>query len=53
MFAGGCVVIALPESAEAFKDATWQDVAPYYEELAARPLDRANVESWLAEWSQF
>src|SRR5437879_10845191 len=53
MFAGGCVVIALPESAEAFKDATWHDVAPYYEELAARPLDRTNVESWLADWSQF
>jgi oligoendopeptidase F len=46
-------VIALPESAEAFQDATWQDVAPYYEELAARPLDRTNVEAWLTDWSQF
>ena len=49
----GCVVIALPDSAEAFQDATWQDVAPYYEELANRPLDRTNVEVWLADWSQF
>src|SRR5437879_3078045 len=49
----GCFVIALPDSAEAFRDATWQDVAPYYEELANRPLDRTNVEVWLADWSQF
>lgn len=46
-------LIALPESAEAFRDATWDDVAPYYEELTARPLDRSNVEAWLADWSQF
>jgi oligoendopeptidase F len=43
----------LPESPDAFKDATWRDVLPYYEELAARPLDIANVEEWLAEWSRF
>ena len=43
----------LPESPDAFKDATWRDVLPYYEELSARPLDAANVEDWLAEWSRF
>ena len=47
------VVIALPDSAEAFRDATWSDVLPYYEQLAAQPLSRATVEDWLAEWSQF
>jgi oligoendopeptidase F len=47
------VVIALPDTAEAFKSATWEDVAPFYEELAARPLSRANVEEWLTDWSQF
>jgi oligoendopeptidase F len=43
----------LPESPDAFKDATWRDVLPYYEELAARRLDTANVEEWLADWSRF
>ena len=46
-------MVALPESSEAFQDATWNDLVPYFEELAARPLDRGNVESWLADWSQF
>ena len=47
------MVIALPETSAALKDATWADVAPYYEELASRPLDRNTVEKWLADWSQF
>jgi oligoendopeptidase F len=46
-------VVALPASPEAFKDAAWEDVLPYYEELAARPLDTTNVEAWLADWSRF
>ena len=46
-------MIALPETPAAFKDATWQDILPYYEELAQRPLDRSNVEEWLEDWSQF
>ena len=47
------MVVTLPESPDAFKDATWEDVLPYYEELASRPLDSTNVEAWLADWSQF
>ncbi|MEO8744170.1 MAG: M3 family oligoendopeptidase [Candidatus Dormibacter sp.] len=47
------MVITLPDSPDAFKDAAWEDVLPYYEELALRPLDRNNVESWLADWSLF
>src|ERR1700693_1118859 len=43
----------LPESPDAFQDATWEDIAPYYEALATSPLDRANVEAWLADWSAF
>ncbi|HYM97915.1 MAG TPA: hypothetical protein VET26_11475, partial [Candidatus Sulfotelmatobacter sp.] len=43
---------ALPESPDAFKDATWEDILPYFEELDARPLDRDNVEGWLADWSR-
>ena len=29
------------------------DILPYFEELASRPLDRSNVEAWLADWSRF
>ena len=46
-------MIALPDTSEAFKTATWQDVAPFYEELATRPLNRDNVEDWLLDWSRF
>src|SRR5260370_37181313 len=49
----GVPLIALLESAEAFQDATWDDVAPYYEELVGGPLDRTNVEAWLVDWSRF
>lgn len=42
----------LPDSPEAFADATWDDIRPYYEELANRPLSTENVEAWLADWSR-
>ena len=45
--------MTLPESPDAFSEATWDDVHPFYEELAARPLDAGNVEDWLADWSRF
>ncbi len=41
----------LPASPETFSDATWDDIAPYYESLAERPLSNDNVEPWLQEWS--
>ena len=41
----------LPESPAAFADASWEDIRPHFEELAARPLDVGNAESWLADWS--
>ena len=47
------MVIALPDSPDAFKDVAWEDVEPYYRELLERPLDGGNVESWLADWSRF
>jgi oligoendopeptidase F len=47
------VVRAIPESPDAFKEAAWEDVLPFYEELATRPLDKSNVEQWLADWSLF
>lgn len=43
----------LPESADAFASATWDDISPHFQELVSRPLDRSNVESWLSDWSDF
>jgi oligoendopeptidase F len=46
-------VRALPDSALAFRDARLEDITPFYEDLAARPLDGdAEVEAWLADWSR-
>ncbi len=41
----------LPDSAQDFADATWADLVPHYDHLATRPLDAANVEAWLGDWS--
>src|SRR5260370_11948255 len=46
-------VKVLPDTPDAFKDASWKDVLPYYEDVAPRPLDTGNVEDWLADWSRF
>lgn len=47
-------MIELPASPEAFRDAAWDDVLPYYNQLADVPLTRddAVVEPWLATWSR-
>jgi oligoendopeptidase F len=42
----------LPASPEAFARATWADLLPYYDDLAAAPLTPDTVERWLAEWSR-
>jgi oligoendopeptidase F len=44
----------LPPSPEAFRDATWDDVLPYYDQLADAPLtdDGTSVEAWLSAWSR-
>ena len=48
------MMIDLPASPEAFRDAAWEDVLPYYEQLAEMPLGRSDqqIESWLAAWSR-
>ncbi|HET9410361.1 MAG TPA: M3 family oligoendopeptidase, partial [Candidatus Dormibacteraeota bacterium] len=43
---------ALPEAPDAFSNASWDAIRPFYDELAERPLDANNVEQWLAEWSR-
>jgi oligoendopeptidase F len=45
-------VSLLPPSPSAFAKATWGDIAPYFDELAARPLDSGSIDGWLREWSK-
>ena len=42
----------LPTSPAAFAKATWDDVVPYFDDLAERPLTAATVEDWLLAWSR-
>ncbi len=47
-------MIELPSSPDAFRESTWDEVLPYYDELATIALSDArgrDVESWLATWS--
>lgn len=49
------MMIDLPDSPAAFQDASWSGILPYYDALAAVPLDAdadAEIEQWLATWSQ-
>ena len=43
---------ALPASAEEFGTWTWQQIAPYYDDLLTRELSAANVEQWLTDWTR-
>ncbi|HEX6386081.1 MAG TPA: M3 family oligoendopeptidase [Anaerolineae bacterium] len=42
----------LPTTAHEFMEWPWSRIAPYYEELAQRPLTAANVAGWLSDWSR-
>ena len=44
-------IIELPESSIELLDASWDDIHPYYEQLANYRLDHDNVEQWLKTWS--
>jgi oligoendopeptidase F len=44
-------VSVLPPSPAAFAKASWDDVAPYFDELAARPINHSTIEAWLRAWS--
>ncbi|HSE45691.1 MAG TPA: hypothetical protein VLA89_10240, partial [Gemmatimonadales bacterium] len=35
-----------------FIEANWDDVLPFYRELALRPLSQEGMEPWLADWSR-
>lgn len=47
-------MIELPASPEAFRDATWDIVRPWYDALADAPIASSTdgVEAWLATWSR-
>ncbi|MGN6390798.1 MAG: M3 family oligoendopeptidase [Gemmatimonadales bacterium] len=45
-------VSVLPSSPAAFAKATWDDVAPYFDDLVQRPLDQGAIEHWLLAWSR-
>jgi oligoendopeptidase F len=42
----------LPATAAEFSAWTWPQIAPYYEDLLARPLSSATVDEWLADWTR-
>ena len=46
------MTLALPASPEALAKASWNDIRPHFDALAARPLDADSVEQWLADWSR-
>jgi oligoendopeptidase F len=43
---------SLPKTIDDFKTWTWAQIAPFYDDLLARPLTTANVEGWLLDWTQ-
>ena len=42
----------LPPSPAALAKSEWVDIAPYFDELAARELGSEDIEPWLSEWSR-
>ncbi len=44
-------VVALPSSPGALAKARWEDIVPYFDDLAERSLDEATIEGWLQSWS--
>ncbi len=44
-------VSVLPSSPAALAKATWEDIVPYYDELAERPLLPPTIDGWLQAWS--
>jgi oligoendopeptidase F len=50
---GATVTVSfLPPSPSALAQSSWEDIAPYFDELAARTLDAQSIQAWLSEWSR-
>ncbi|MDZ4771228.1 MAG: M3 family oligoendopeptidase [Chloroflexota bacterium] len=43
---------SLPTTHEALYDQTWDDLKPYFDDLAARTLDATTADAWLTDWSR-
>jgi oligoendopeptidase F len=41
----------LPSSPATLAKARWEDIAPYFDDLADRPLDPGSMDGWLQAWS--
>ncbi len=41
-----------PATAQEFMTLSWDEIAPHYAELAARPLSVETIGGWLADWSR-
>jgi oligoendopeptidase F len=41
----------LPATSAEFRDWSWERIAPYYDELLARPLTQEGLAAWLADWT--
>lgn len=48
---GGSRFLQLPDSPDAFKDAEWEAIVPYYNALASAEVAPGEVPQWLAAWS--
>jgi oligoendopeptidase F len=46
------MTLAMAASPEALAKATWSDIRPWFDALAAREFDDTSVEQWLADWSR-
>lgn len=44
-------VSVLPLSPNDFAKASWDDVSPYFDDLAERPIDPSTIDGWLQAWS--
>ena len=44
-------VQSLPDDAKSILALTWSDYEPYFNDLAARPLNEGNIQAWLDDWS--
>ena len=43
---------SLPATATEFADWSWEQIAPYYDDLEKRPLTTNTIDHWLSDWSQ-
>jgi oligoendopeptidase F len=42
----------LPATSAEFSTWNWPQIVPYYDDLLARPLTRASIDEWLADWTR-